>query len=112
MRLGGFLVSPEEIEAVIRAQLGVQVVAASSGDADAVPVAFVLPVDGTVLDEAALRSRCQELLARFKVPERIVTVEAFPIVNSPNGPKVQRVRLREMAETLLEEVRQESIAGS
>ena len=43
--------------------------------------------------------------ARFKVPERIVLVEAFPIVDSPNGPKVQRVHLREMAEALLREQR-------
>jgi fatty-acyl-CoA synthase len=42
-------------------------------------------------------------LARFKVPERIVVIEAFPIVESPNGPKVQKVRLREMAEALLRE---------
>jgi hypothetical protein len=61
-------------------------------------VAFVRPADGT-----ALRARCLEQLARFKVPERIVVVEAFPIVDSPNGPKVQRVRLREMAELLLRE---------
>jgi fatty-acyl-CoA synthase len=104
MRLGGFLVSPEEIEAVIQAQpgvAGVQVVAASSGEADLVPVAFVRPADGAVLDEGALRSRCLEQLARFKVPERIVLVDGFPIVDSPNGPKVQRVRLREMAEALL-----------
>jgi len=52
-----------------------------------------------------LRARCLEQLARFKVPERIVVVEAFPIVDSPNGPKVQRVRLREMAELLLGEQR-------
>jgi fatty-acyl-CoA synthase len=106
MRLGGFLVSPEEIEAVIQAQPGVasvQVVAASSGKTDPVPVAFVLPAHGAVLDEAALLARCREQLARFKVPERIVAVAAFPTVNSPNGPKVQRVRLREMAETLLRE---------
>jgi fatty-acyl-CoA synthase len=106
MRLGGFLVSPEEIEAVIQAEPGVasvQVVAASSGKTDPVPVAFVLPADGAVLDEAALLARCREQLARFKVPERIVAVAAFPTVNSPNGPKVQRVRLREMAEALLRE---------
>jgi hypothetical protein len=30
-------------------------------------------------------------------------VDAFPVVDSPNGPKVQRVRLREMAEALLRE---------
>ncbi len=106
MRLGGFLVSPEEIEAVIQAQpgvAGVQVVAASRGEGDPVPVAFVRPADGTELDETALRARCLEQLARFKVPERIVVVEAFPIVDSPNGAKVQRVRLREMAELLLRE---------
>ncbi|HML08307.1 MAG TPA: AMP-binding protein [Xanthobacteraceae bacterium] len=108
MRLGGFLVSPEEIEAVIQAQpgvAGVQVVAASRTDADPVPVAFVRPADGTVLDETALRARCREQLARFKVPERFVAVDAFPIVDGPNGPKVQRVRLREMAEALLREER-------
>lgn len=104
MRLGGFLVSPEEIETVIQAQAGVasvQVVAASRGDGDPVPVAFVRPNDGARLEEATLRARCLELLARFKVPERIVVIEAFPIIESPNGPKVQKVRLREMAEALL-----------
>jgi fatty-acyl-CoA synthase len=104
MRIGGFLVSPEEIETVIQTQpgvAGVQVVAASRGDGDPVPVAFVRPNHGAQLDEAALRERCLQLLARFKVPERIVVIEAFPIVESPNGPKVQKVRLREMAEALL-----------
>jgi fatty-acyl-CoA synthase len=108
MRLGGYLVSPEEIEAVIQAQPGVaavQVVAATSGDGDPVPVAFVRPADGADLDEASLRVRCLQQLARFKVPQRIVMVEAFPTVDSPNGRKVQRARLREMAEALLREQR-------
>ena len=106
MRLGGFLVSPEEIEAVIQAEPGVgsvQVVAAANGAADAVPVAFVLPADGAAFDEAVLLAHCRAQLARFKVPERIVAVEAFPTVDSPNGPKIQKVRLREMAEALLRE---------
>jgi fatty-acyl-CoA synthase len=104
MRLGGYLVSPEEIEAVIQAQAGitaVQIVAASNGESDPVPVAFVRLEDGVALDEAALRARCREQLARFKVPARIVAVDAFPTVESPNGLKVQKVRLREMAEALL-----------
>jgi len=101
MRLGGFLVSPEEIEAVIQAQPGVQVVSACRGAGDPVPVAFVRPRAGAVLQEAALRASCLQQLARFKVPERIVMVEDFPIVESPNGAKVQKVRLREMAEALL-----------
>ena len=81
----------------------VQVVAASRAE-NPVPVAsFGRPKEGP--DETALQARCLEKLARFKVPERIVVVEAFPIVDSPNGPKVQRVRLREMAELLLREQR-------
>jgi fatty-acyl-CoA synthase len=48
-----------------------------------------------------MRAHCLQQLARFKVPERIVMVDAFPIVDSPNGPKVQRVCLREMAEAPL-----------
>jgi len=108
MRLGGFLVSPEEIEAIIQAQPGVadvRVVAASRGEGDPVPVAFVRPADGTELDETALRARCLEQLARFKVPERIVVVESSPTIESPNGPKVQKVRLREMAQAILREER-------
>jgi fatty-acyl-CoA synthase len=107
IRLGGFLVSPEEIEGVIQAQPGVasvQVVAAK-GKADPVLVAFVRPVDGVELDAMQVRARCLEQLARFKVPEQIVIVEAFPIVDSPNGPKVQKVRLRQMADALVEEQR-------
>lgn len=111
MRLGGFLVSPEEIEAVIQAQpgvAGVQVVSASCSKGDPVPVAFVRPCAGAVLQEAALRESCLQQLARFKVPERIVVVENFPMVESPNGAKVQKVRLREMAEALLCEERDQS----
>jgi fatty-acyl-CoA synthase len=105
MRLGGFLVAPEEIEAVIQALpgvAGVQVVAAA-GAGDPVPVAFVRPDDGSKIDAAAVRAHCLDQLARFKVPARVVVVDAFPVVDSPNGPKVQRVRLREIAETLLRE---------
>jgi fatty-acyl-CoA synthase len=114
MRLGGFLVSPEEIETVIQAQpgvAGVQVVAAA-GDSDPVPVAFVRPTDGAVFDEAALRAVCRQQFARFKVPERIVAVDSLPIVDSPNGLKVRRVGLREMAAALLRERRREHLADS
>jgi len=108
MRLGGFLVSPEEIEGVIQAHpgvAGVQVVAASGGEGDPVLFAFIRPAEGIELDAMEVRRRCLEQLARFKVPERIVIVEAFPTVDSPNGPKVQKVRLREMAEALVKEER-------
>jgi fatty-acyl-CoA synthase len=112
MRLGGFLVSPEEIEAVIQALpgvAGVQVVAAARGG-DPVPVAFVQPREDAVVHEGVLRAQCSERLAKFKVPERIVILDRFPIADSPNGPKVQRVKLREMAERLLCEQPQTSAA--
>ena len=103
----GFLVNPEEIESFLMrlpGVAGVQVVAASPGgmpDGDALPVAFVLPMAGAELQEAAILEVCRGQLARFKVPRRVVVVDAFPITDSPNGPKIQRVRLRAWAAALL-----------
>jgi fatty-acyl-CoA synthase len=93
LRLGGFLVAPEEIEAFLLAQPGVMAaqVVAHEGRA----VAFVIAGDG--YDEAAVMAACTARLARFKVPARIVALEAFPMVDGPNGRKVQRAKLREMA---------------
>jgi fatty-acyl-CoA synthase len=91
--LGGFLVAPEEIEGFLLAQQGVaaaQVVAAG-GPA----VAFVIPGEG--FDAERLMAACTAQLARFRVPARIVPLEAFPMTDGPNGRKVQRARLREMA---------------
>jgi len=105
LRLGGFMVNPEEIEGFLVSLPGVagaQVVAARTGG-EAVPVAFVTARPGAHLDEAKLVAQCRQQIARFKVPARIVTVEAFPTTDSPNGPKIQRVRLREMADALLQE---------
>lgn len=107
MRLGGFLVAPEEIEAFLQAQPGVAAVQVVAGSAaateDPVPVAFIQPTEGAAVDEAALLALCREQLARFKVPKRILVLQAFPTVDSPNGPKIQRARLREMAEAALRE---------
>lgn len=100
MRLGGFLVAPEEIEAFLQGRPGVAAVQVVAAGTPAVPVAFVV-ADGAV-DEAGLRAACREKLARYKVPARVVAVEAFPVVQSANGPKVQRTRLRAMAEALLQ----------
>ncbi len=93
LRLGGFLVSPEEIEGFLLAQPGVAAaqVVAHEGRA----VAFVIP--GSGFDETALRAAIAGNLARFKQPDRIVTLEEFPTTDGPNGRKVQRTRLREMA---------------
>lgn len=105
LRLGGFLVNPEEIEGFLISLPGVasaQVVAGRR-DGDAVPVAFVTARPGAWLEEAALAEQCRGAIARYKVPARIVVVDGFPTTDSPNGVKIQRVRLRAMADSLLGE---------
>jgi fatty-acyl-CoA synthase len=93
LRLGGFLVAPEEIESFLLGQRGVRAaqVVAHEGRA----VAFVIPGEG--YDEAAVMAACARDLARFKLPRRIVALDEFPTTDGPNGRKVQRARLREMA---------------
>jgi fatty-acyl-CoA synthase len=103
LRLGGFLVSPAEIEAQIQAHPmveSVQVVAAGSASGNRA-VAFVTVDKAIAFDEAAIQAHCARQLAKFKVPARVVAVDEFPVTESANGIKIQRAKLREMAEALL-----------
>lgn len=103
MRLGGFLVAPAEVEAAILELPGVdgaQVVAVEL-PTGARPVAFVTMARGRRVDEAQVISHCQSTLAKFKSPVRVVELDAFPVTDGPNGVKVQRARLRDMADELL-----------
>ncbi len=105
LRLGGFLVSPAEIESHLRSHhsvAGAQVVGADTGRGIR-PVGFVMVEPGAGFDEAALIEHCRAALARFKVPIRIAALEAFPTTKSANGFKIQRVRLRDMAGELVAE---------
>ena len=99
LRLGGFLVSPLEIEAFLQAQPGVALaqVVSVEGPRGTAAFAFVVPDPGVVLDEAGLIARCRAMLARYKVPLRIVEVAAFPTSAGPNGPKISRAELRRLA---------------
>ena len=99
LRLGGFLTSPQEIEAVLETHpsvQGVQVVGATL-DQEPVAVAFIVAQDGATVDEAALRDWCRARLAGYKVPRRFVAIAEFPTTASANGTKIQRAKLREMA---------------
>ena len=99
LRLGGFLVSPAEIESYIQGHAtidGCQVVGAT-GPVGTRPVAFVTLRPGAGFDEGGLLSWCLDGMAKFKVPERFVPLAAFPTTKSANGTKIQRARLREMA---------------
>ena len=103
MRLGGFLVSPAEIEGHLNehpAVRGTQVVGVDT-ERGPRPVAFVTVAASGGFDEEALRDHCGRSLARFKVPARIFAVDEFPTTRSANGTKIRRAELRRMAEERL-----------
>jgi fatty-acyl-CoA synthase len=96
LRLGGFLVSPSEIEAVVQECSGVvaaQVVAVDR-PGGARPVAFVV---GDGVAETDVIEHCRERLARYKVPVRVLRLDEFPTTPSANGTKIQKVKLRDWA---------------
>jgi fatty-acyl-CoA synthase len=102
-RLGGFLVSPAEIEDVLQAHpavAGAQVVGvATPGGTKA--VAFVIPAPGAAFDERALIDHCAGRIAKFKVPVRVLPIAAFPVTPGANATKIQKAKLRELAEAAL-----------
>ena len=49
-------------------------------------------------DPDAVIERCRAELAGFKVPRRMIALEAFPTTPSANGERVQRAELRRMAQ--------------
>lgn len=103
LRLSGFLVNPLEIETHIQklpAIEGCQTIAVARPDGVR-PVSFVMLKPGAALDEAAVIAHCRHGLANYKVPARVFPIADFPKTPSPNGFKIQRARLRQMAEDLL-----------
>jgi fatty-acyl-CoA synthase len=103
MRIGGFLVSPSEIEDVLKTIAGVadaQVVATSIAGKNH-PVAFVIPDQAAALTVEAVRLQAGRTMASFKVPARVWFVDQFPVTPSANGTKIQRGKLREMAQQRL-----------
>ena len=103
MRLSGFLVSPAEIEDVLQAHPGVagaQVVGVETpGGTKA--FAFVIPAAGAAFDEPALVAHCAGRLAKFKVPVRVAPIEAFPVTPGANATKIQKAKLRALAQAVL-----------
>lgn len=106
LRLGGYLVSPAEIEHVVEQMPAVAEAQVVSVDRDGAPrpVAFVIARAGQVPDEAEVIAFCASRLAKFKVPIRVFTVDAFPTTLGPNGTKVQRNALQRQAQERLMDV--------
>lgn len=103
LRLGGFLVNPLEIEDFLQAMPGIasaQVVAVDHGGRT-LPFAFAIADGQTEVAEEHVLADCRASLARYKVPVRVALLDAFPSVASANGVKIQRGRLRELAQQSL-----------
>ena len=101
IRLGGFLVAPAEIESALvefDGVTGAQVVAVERPNG-ARPVAFVTG-DPTMSEESMI-SALRNVLAVYKIPVRIIGLDAFPTTPSANGDKIQLGRLRAAAADLL-----------
>jgi fatty-acyl-CoA synthase len=101
LRLAGFLTDPAEIEQHLLAYPGVtgaQVVGVPSPGRGEVAVAFVT-VSGRAA-EADLLEHCRAGLANYKVPVRVVAIDAFPTVAGANGVKIRKTELREQASRL------------
>ena len=106
LRLGGFLVSPLEIESHLLEHpqiAAAQVVAVRVGEVMK-PYAFVITAEQGVLDQKVIGDYCRQSLAPFKVPVAFHAMEEFPTTRSPNGTKIQRAKLRQLAEASLSAV--------
>ncbi|CCD96727.1 putative fatty acid CoA ligase [Bradyrhizobium sp. ORS 375] len=99
LRLGGYLVAPAEIESYIQRHRSVEAcqVVDVAGPSGTVAVAFVTLRPNERFSAAALEEFCSERLAKFKVPRSFFCIDAFPVAVGPNGTKVQRTKLREIA---------------
>ncbi len=78
--VNGFNVYPAEVEGVLARLPGVREVAVlgqSDGDSEQL-VAYLVPEPGAVLDPDAVLAEAGRSLARFKLPRRLIEVDALP----------------------------------
>ncbi|MCY1507165.1 Long-chain-fatty-acid--CoA ligase FadD13 [compost metagenome] len=111
LRLRGYLVDPTEVEEFLCTHPAVsaaQVVGVNREGEGDVAVAFIL-CDPQGPDEALLLDYCKQGIAGFKVPRRIIRVERFPQVDGPNGVKILKNVLRDIAK---EHLRADRLATS
>ena len=104
LRLGGYLVDPQEVEEQLQEHPAVEIAQLvgvwreHQGD---VPVAFVRLRPGAQADEQELLGFLRHQMASYKVPRRILFVDEFPSTDGANGRKIQKSRLREIAQEQL-----------
>ncbi|MFF7647160.1 AMP-binding protein [Streptomyces canus] len=96
---GGELVMPKEIEYVLASHGGVSQVYAIGLRDDRwgeIGCVVIVPAPGVRLTEESVIAFCKERLARFKVPKRVLFLDAEELPKTPTG-KVQKFRLVERA---------------
>lgn len=94
IKTGGFSVDPIEVENAILTLDAVVEAAVVGVEDDYWGEAVVAFVVGEGLTVDGVRAACRERLAAFKVPKRVIVVDALP--KNPTG-KVERGRLRAIA---------------
>jgi len=96
---GGFNVAPSEVEECLRAFTGIAdaaVVGLPDGHSGEAVVAAVVLDPGATIDAEAVRAFVREQLTPYKVPKRIVVVDALP------KSLIGKVLRREVRTTLLD----------
>lgn len=102
LRLSGFLVSPAEIEDFLNKLESIELsqVVGIKNSQKVMVVAFVILKKGSKLSVVDMHNYCQSL-AYFKRPKHIFIVDKFPTTPGPNGEKVVKNKLVEMAQSMI-----------
>jgi len=103
LRLRGYLVDPVEIEEFLSrhpAILDAQVVAWRHPERGDVAVAFLRKRDPSI-DALTIHQHCRSGLANYKVPSHFVFVDDYPRKEGPNGLKILKNKIRDMAKDIV-----------
>ncbi|WP_417721331.1 class I adenylate-forming enzyme family protein [Salipiger sp.] len=89
MNAGGYRVSPLEVEAALADLPGITEIGVTDVQVkDGVSVVAAFYVAASALDEAVLKARAAERLARYKQPRAYVRLDALP--RNPNGKLIRK----------------------
>jgi fatty-acyl-CoA synthase len=104
-RVGGENVANLEIEDVLHSHPDIQqaqVVAIPDDRLVEVPAAFIIPVEGALIDAAALNDWLKPKLANFKLPRRFWFIQSFDEIGMTASSKIQKRHLGAYARQILE----------